>query len=149
MYTSACTAFIKPAKIKTKPVKNKKYVTHAALTKVNPWRLQPCCEQKCTVEFTYMYDVHQCDAFPQLTYNFSNTALFIFVLNFLCYIFLSVLLVFKANANQFVLSAFSIAGPYWLLVLCVYYLSCCIHTLWYCVCAVGLWRAATLESATV
>jgi hypothetical protein len=36
MYTSACAAFIKPAKIKTRSVKNKKYVTHAALTKVNP-----------------------------------------------------------------------------------------------------------------
>jgi hypothetical protein len=36
MYASACIAFIKPAKIKTRSVKNMEYVTHAALTKVNP-----------------------------------------------------------------------------------------------------------------
>jgi hypothetical protein len=36
MYTSAHIAYIKPSKIKTRPVKDKKYVTHTALIKVNP-----------------------------------------------------------------------------------------------------------------
>jgi len=63
------------------------------------------------MEFTY--DVHQCDTFPQLMYNFSNIALFIFMLNFLSVRFSSVYSYCSKpmQTNLFFLH-FPLQGPY-------------------------------------